>query len=110
MNKKINSTVVTPRLKQLYQTKFISELQKELELKNPHQVPKLEKIVVSSGIGKHKDDKRYHELVSTNIRKITGQQPVDKMARKSIAGFKIRAGMNRVGISVILRNAHMYEF
>ncbi len=110
MSSKANPATIKPRLKQLYKTQFVGELQKELEFKNPHQVPRLEKIIVSSGIGKHKDDKRYHELVSTNIKKITGQQPVDRMARKSIASFKIRAGMNRVGISVTLRDARMYEF
>lgn len=104
------TTSTAPRLKQLYNEKFVAELQKELEIKNPHQVPKLEKVVVSVGIGKHKDDKRFHEVVATTLRKITGQQPVDRMARKSIATFKIRAGMNRVGISVTLRGARMYEF
>lgn len=99
-----------PRLKQLYKDRFVSELQKELELKNVNQVPALEKIVVSAGIGKFKDDKRYHEVVANTLRKITGQEPVDRMARKSIAGFKIRAGMNRVGVSVTLRGARMYEF
>ncbi|HET6622725.1 MAG TPA: 50S ribosomal protein L5 [Candidatus Saccharimonadales bacterium] len=104
------TTTTEPRLKTLYKTTFTKELQDELELKNVNQVPKLEKIVVSVGIGKHKDDKRYHELVVNNLRKITGQQPVDRMARKSIATFKIRAGMNRVGVSVNLRGARMYEF
>ena len=110
MSVKTNVNSSVPRLKQLYRTQFVKELQKELELKNPHQAPRLEKIVVSSGIGKRKDDKRFHQIVSTNIRKITGQQSVDKMARKSIASFKIRAGMNRVGVSVTLREARMYEF
>lgn len=99
-----------PRLKQLYQERLVAELQKNLELGNVNQVPKLEKIVVSVGIGKNKDDKRHHEVVATTLRKITGQQPVDRMARKSIATFKIRAGMNRVGVSVTLRGARMYEF
>lgn len=103
-------TTTEPRLKALYKTKLVKELQTELELKNVNQVPKLEKIVVSIGIGKQKDDKRFHELVVNNLRKITGQQPVDRMARKSIATFKIRAGMNRVGVSVTLRGARMYEF
>jgi large subunit ribosomal protein L5 len=110
MATKQTSTSSQPRLKQLYRESLVAELQKELELKNTHQVPKLEKIVVASGIGKHKDDKRYHEVVTTTLRKITGQQPVDRMARKSIAGFKIRAGMNRVGVSVTLRGSRMYEF
>lgn len=99
-----------PRLKGLYRDTYVSELQKELELANPHQVPKLEKVIVSVGIGKHKDDKKYHEVVTTTLTKITGQKPVDRMAKKSIAGFKIRAGMNRVGVSVTLRDSRMYEF
>ncbi len=99
-----------PRLKTLYTKTMVSELVKELDLANPHQAPKLEKIVISVGIGKNKDDKRHHELVSNTLRKITGQQPIDRMAKKSIASFKIRAGMNRVGISVTLRGARMYEF
>ena len=104
------TTSTAPRLKQLYNDTYVKELQKELNIANVHQVPKLEKIVVSVGIGKHKDDKRFHEVVATTLRKITGQQPVDRMARKSIATFKIRAGMNRVGISVTLRGSRMYEF
>ncbi|HEX6416247.1 MAG TPA: 50S ribosomal protein L5 [Candidatus Saccharimonadales bacterium] len=104
------TTPTTPRLKALYKEKFVKELQAELNLGNVHQVPKLEKITVSVGIGKNKDDKRYYEVVRNTLTKITGQQPVDRMAKKSIAGFKIRAGMNRVGISVTLRGARMYEF
>ncbi len=100
----------TPRLKQLYKENLVPELTKELELRNPHEAPQLVKIVVSSGIGKYKDDKKYHEIVSNTLRKITGQQPIDRMAKKSIASFKIRAGMNRVGVSVTLRGARMYEF
>ena len=99
-----------PRLKTLYREKLTAELKKELELNNINQVPKLEKIVVSVGIGKHKDDKRFHEVVVNTLSKITGQQPVDRMAKKSIATFKIRKGMNRVGVSVTLRGARMYEF
>ncbi len=100
----------TPRLKALYSTKLVKELQAELELSNVHQVPKLEKIVVSVGIGKNKDDKRHYEVVKNTLTKVTGQAPVDRMAKKSIATFKIRAGLNRVGISVTLRGARMYEF
>lgn len=107
---KATSTAATPRLKALYKTQFTKELQAELNLANVHQVPKLEKIVVSVGIGKNKDDKRFYEVVKNTLEKVTGQHPVDRMAKKSIAGFKIRAGMNRVGISVTLRGARMYEF
>jgi large subunit ribosomal protein L5 len=107
---KAAQTAATPRLKALYKDTYIKELQAELKLANVHQVPKLEKIVVSVGIGKNKDDKRFYEVVKNTLVKITGQAPVDRMAKKSIAGFKIRAGMNRVGISVTLRGPRMYEF
>lgn len=101
---------LTPRLKALYKSKIVGELQAELNLKNVHQVPKLKKIVVSAGIGKNKDDKRFYEIVRNTLTRITGQTPVDRMAKKSIASFKIRAGQNRIGISVNLRGARMYEF
>src|SRR5574344_632060 len=95
--------VYTPRLKALYTSQYVKELQAELKLDNVHQVPKLEKIVVSVGIGKNKDDKRHYEVVKNTLTKVTGQAPIDRMAKKSIATFKIRAGMNRVGINVTLR-------
>jgi large subunit ribosomal protein L5 len=104
------AAATTPRLKALYKDNFVKELQAELKLGNVHQVPKLDKIVVSVGIGKNKDDKHYYEVVKNTLTKITGQAPVDRMAKKSIATFKIRAGLNRVGISVILRGSRMYEF
>ncbi len=103
-------TASTPRLKALYKNTIVGELQAELNLGNIHQVPKLKKIVVSVGIGKNKDDKHFYEVVRNTLTKITGQHPVDRMAKKSIASFKIRAGLNRVGISVILRGSRMYEF
>jgi large subunit ribosomal protein L5 len=104
------TTITAPRLKALYNDQFVKELQAELGLSNVNEVPKLEKIVVSAGIGKNKDDKHHYEVVRNTVTKITGQFPVDRMARKSIAGFKIRAGMNRVGLSVSLRGTRMYEF
>lgn len=103
-------TSTTPRLKALYKDVIVKELQAELKLSNVHQVPKFEKIVVSVGIGKNKDDKHFYEVVHNTLVKITGQAPVDRMAKKSIATFKIRAGLNRVGICVTLRGARMYEF
>ena len=100
-----------PRLKTLYKDTIAKELKSELELTNIHQVPKLEKIIVSVGTGKKKDDKRFQELVKTTLTKITGQAPVERLAKKSIATFKIRAGMGApVGIYVTLRGARMYEF
>lgn len=104
------ATITAPRLKALYNDKLAKELQAELGLSNINEVPKLEKIVISVGIGKNKDDKHHYEVVRNTVTKITGQSPVDRMAKKSIAGFKIRAGMNRVGLSVTLRGSRMYEF
>jgi len=110
MATKLTTTTTVPRLKQLYKEQLMPRLQKELSLENINQVPKLEKIVINVGIGKHKDDKHYHEVVVNTLRKITGQQPIDRIAKKSIATFKIRRGMNRVGVSVTLRGKLMYEF
>lgn len=108
--KTVSQKTDTARLKALYREELVPRLQKELALSNVHEVPKLEKIVLNVGLGKHKDDKGYHEAVVNTLRKITGQQPVDRMAKKSIATFKIRRGMNRIGVSVTLRGAQMYEF
>lgn len=100
-----------PRLKTLYKDQIAKELKSELELTNIHQVPKLEKIIVSVGTGKKKDDKRFLEVVKTTLTKITGQAPVERLAKKSIATFKIRAGMGApIGQSVTLRGNRMYEF
>ena len=100
-----------PRLKTLYKDTIAKELKSELELTNIHQVPKLEKIIVSVGTGKKKDDKRFQELVKTTLIKITGQSPVERLEKKSIATFKIRAGMGSpVGTTVTLRGDRMYEF
>ena len=108
MAKAINTA---PRLKALYGDTYAKELQAELGLENINQVPKLEKIVVSVGTGKSKEDKRHLEVVKNTLTKITGQAPVEKLAKKSIAGFKIRAGMGApVGVMVTLRGARMYEF
>ena len=108
MAKAVNTA---PRLKALYGETYARELQAELGLENINQVPKLEKIVVSVGTGKSKDDKRHLEVVKNTLTKITGQAPVEKLAKKSIAGFKIRAGMGApVGVMVTLRGARMYEF
>lgn len=100
-----------PRLKALYKDVYAKELQAELDLKNVNQVPVLEKIVVSVGTGKNKDDKRMLEVVRNTLARVTGQAPIERLAKRSIAGFKIRAGMGApVGMNVTLRGARMYEF
>ncbi len=108
---KAKTTSPAPRLKALYNDTYRKELQAELKLENVHQVPKLEKIVVSVGTGKSKDDKRHLEAVKNTLTKVTGQAPVERQAKKSIASFKIRAGMGApIGIMVTLRGNRMYEF
>jgi len=101
--------IYSARLKQLYINQYAPELLKELELSNPMQVPKLEKIVLNVGLGRAKDDKKYIEVATNTLRKITGQQPIDTIARMSIANFKLREG-NKIGIKVTLRGDQMYEF
>ena len=97
------------RLKGLYDKKFAKELKDELKLANILEVPRLEKIVINAGLGRAKDDKRLIEVASNTIRKITGQQPIETVARMSIASFKLREG-NKVGVKVTLRDQRMYEF
>lgn len=100
----------TPRLKELYQ-KEAKNLQKELKLENINQLPKLEKVVVSCGVGKKREDKRFTETVELTLSKITGQATTSRLAKKSIAGFKIRKGMGApIGYLTTLRGAKMYEF
>lgn len=102
-------TVSTARLKVLYTSQVKQELMKELGLKNISDVPVLEKIVVNVGLGKAKDDKKVIEVATNTLRKITGQQPVETIAKNSIAGFKLREG-NKIGLKVTLRDERMYEF
>lgn len=99
----------TARLQTQYASAWSKDLQKELGLDNPHQVPRLEKIVVNSGLGTAKDDKKILEVATNTLRKITGQQPVTTKAKNSIAGFKLREG-NVIGLKVSLRGQKMYEF
>ena len=99
----------TPRLKADYLSRIVPELQKELELKNAWQVPRLSKIVVNVGLGRAKDEKRVIEAAKNTLRKVTGQQPIETKAKKSIASFKLREG-NVIGLKVTLRGDRMYEF
>lgn len=106
---KATKTYHGARLRVAYNTTIASELLKELGLKNPHQVPKLEKVIINCGLGKAKDDKKIMEIATNTLRKITGQQPVETVAKNSIAGFKLREG-NKIGLKVTLRGDRMYEF
>jgi len=97
------------RMKDLYQKKVAPELQSELGLANVHQIPKITKVVVNAGVGRAALDAKKLEAVVKGLSEITGQHPVITKAKKSIAGFKLREGMN-VGTTVTLRGDMMYEF
>ncbi len=101
--------VVTARLREAYSKQYAAELLKELNLDNAHQVPKLQKITLNVGLGRAKDDKRMFEAATNTLTKITGQKPMETVAKKSIAGFKLRDG-NKIGLKVTLRGDKMYEF
>lgn len=107
---KDTSATLAPRLKTQYSDSLRAELKDKLSLANLHEVPELQKIIINVGMGRAKDDKKMFEVVRTTLRKITGQQPVEVMAKKSIASFKIRKGMNTIGMKVTLRGDRMYEF
>ncbi len=104
-----STTQYKPRLKTLYHSQVAAELKSELALKNIHQAPRLEKIVLNIGLGKAKDDKKVIETANNTLTKITGQKPIETTAKQSIAGFKLREG-NKIGLKVTLRGDRMYEF
>ncbi len=111
VSKKADTVKAQPRLKELYNKELKAKLKKELGLSNISQVPELKKVIVSSGVGKKREDKRFTETVALTIEKITGQKATSRLAKKSIATFKIRKGMGApVGYLTTLRNDKMYEF
>ena len=111
VSKKADAVKAQPRLKELYNKELKAKLKKELGLSNISQVPELKKVIVSSGVGKKREDKRFTETVALTIEKITGQKATSRLAKKSIATFKIRKGMGApVGYLTTLRNDKMYEF
>jgi large subunit ribosomal protein L5 len=100
---------MTPELLTTYKTKVVPQLQEELGLKNIHQVPKLEKIVVNCSVGKEADRKQAIEDAVKDVVLITGQKPIVTMSKKAIANFKLRAG-EAIGVKVTLRGNRMYDF
>lgn len=97
------------RLREAYNKTIQTALGQELGLKNRFQVPRLEKVVINVGVGDAKDNKKAVEEIVKNIGTITGQKPVITKAKKSIAGFKIRAGQP-IGVRVTLRDDRMFDF
>lgn len=98
-----------PRLKEEYKSRVISALTEEFGYKNIMQVPKLEKIVVSRGVGAAVSDKKLVDYAVEEMTKITGQQAIATISKKDVASFKLRKGMP-IGAKVTLRGERMYEF
>ena len=98
-----------PRLKKMYTEQIAPELFKELNYKSPMQIPRLEKIVVSMGVGEALQNKKLMDEAVSTLSQITGQKAIRTKARKSIANFKIREGQE-IGTKVTLRGTRMYEF
>lgn len=97
------------RLKKQYETEIRPALMKERGYRNVHEVPKLQKIVVNMGLGRIAREKKVMDSAMEELAAITGQKPVVTRARKSVAGFKLREGM-QIGFMVTLRGPRMYEF
>ena len=98
-----------PRLHEYYEQKVRAKLAQQFGLKNPHEVPKLVKIVLNVGMGDATKNAKGLDAAVAELAAITGQQPVVTRAKKAIANFNLREGM-AVGCSVTLRGARMYEF
>src|SRR5262245_11452456 len=99
----------TPRLQMMYEDEVLAHLKQKLGRENRLSLPKLEKIVVSMGVGSAIADKKHMEEATAALGEITGQKPVRCKAKKSIAAFRLREGLD-VGCKVTLRRARMYEF
>jgi large subunit ribosomal protein L5 len=100
---------MTPRVLETYRNEIVSKLAGEFGYKNKHQVPSLEKIVVNIGLGEAAANPKLLESATAELASITGQKPVIRRARKSIANFKLRQGQ-QIGCMVTLRGVRMWEF
>lgn len=98
-----------PRIKQLHQEEVVPKLMAEFGYGNVHEVPRLEKIVVNIGLGEAIANARALDAATNDMTLITGQKPVITRAKKSVAAFRLRAGMP-IGVMVTLRGDRMYEF
>ncbi len=97
------------RLEELYETTIRPQLQRELALKNPMEVPKISKVVLNVGVKDAVADSKAVQAVVETLTKVSGQVAVKTTAKKSIAGFKLREGMP-IGVKVTLRRRRMFEF
>lgn len=101
--------VYKSRVKESYEKEVVPYLVKKFGYKNVNEVPKLVKIVINSGLGDIKDNAKSVQIAHDELKAISGQKPVITKARKSVANFKVREGMN-VGLKVTLRKDRMYDF
>jgi large subunit ribosomal protein L5 len=97
------------RLKGLYKSKIVPALKEKFGYRSPMAVPRLQKIVVSMGIGRATQDKKYLDTAIKDLTVITGQKPLICLAKKSVSNFKVRQG-DKTGLKVTLRRDRMYEF
>lgn len=97
------------RLKEKYVNEVVPALQAKFKYKSTMQIPKLEKVVLNMGVGDVKENPKAMDAAVSDMALITGQKPVVTKAKKSVAAFKVRQGMN-IGCKVTLRGARMYEF
>jgi large subunit ribosomal protein L5 len=100
---------IPPRLRERYRTVVVPALMQERGYRNPHEAPRLEKVVLNMGLGEAKDNAKVLDFATADLAAITGQKAVVTKAKKSIAAFKVRTGMP-VGAKTTLRGARMYEF
>ena len=98
-----------PRLQAYYRDVVREQMLKEFGYKNPFEVPSLEKIVINMGVGEAAADQKKLDAAVAELMLIAGQKPIKTIAKKAIAGFKIRAGLP-IGCKVTLRKTRMYEF
>lgn len=97
------------RLRDYYLKQIAPQLMEKFNYKSVMQIPKLEKVVLNIGAGEARDSSKVVEAIMLDLARITGQKPVACVARKSVANFKVRAGM-KIGAKVTLRDRKMYEF
>ncbi len=106
---KVEDGVLVPRLRERYETDLRMKLQSDLALSNVMQIPTLEKIVINMGVGKASQQPSLIDGAVSNLTAISGQKPVVTRARRSIASFKLRAGMP-IGVKVTIRGNRAWEF
>jgi large subunit ribosomal protein L5 len=97
------------RLRERYQNEVVPGLRKEFGYDNPMAVPRIERVVVNMGLGEATQNGKLIDVGADELARITGQRPVTRRARKSVAQFKVRQGMP-IGVMVTLRGTRMYEF